>query len=130
MTLTRCASVPVFSTTERNWLIAISWPSSLLVGVSVMMIKYYNSRGDDKKAFLGSAGYLAFMLGGAVFGLFPIVLPALDPANHLTVYNAKAGEYGLAVGLIWWTIAMIIALGYYTFLFRTFRGKVSVGDPH
>ena len=108
----------------------IGWAIPALVGVSLAMIKYFNAHGDDKKAFLGSAGYLAFMLGGAVFGLFPIVLPALDPANNLTVYNAKAGDYGLAVGLIWWTIAIIIALGYFTFLFRTFKGKVTVGGEH
>ena len=44
--------------------------------------------------------------------------------------NAKAGSYGLTVGLIWWPIGMIFALGYFTFLFRTFKGKVAVDEPH
>ena len=70
------------------------------------------------------------MLGGAVFGLFPLVLPALDQANSLTVYNTRAGDYGLSVALLWWPIGIIIALGYYTFLFRTFKGKVKVGEEH
>jgi cytochrome d ubiquinol oxidase subunit II len=71
------------------------------------------------------------MLGGAVFGLYPNVLPALDPANSLTIYNAKAGAYGLGVGIIWWTIGITIALCYFTFLFRTFKGKIVIGpDPH
>ena len=71
------------------------------------------------------------MLGGAVFGLYPNVLPALDPANSLTIDNARAGAYGLSVGIVWWSIGIAIALGYFTFLFRTFKGKVVVGqDSH
>jgi cytochrome bd ubiquinol oxidase subunit II len=63
-----------------------------------------------------------------VFGLYPNVLPALDPQYSLTVHNAKAGDYGLSVGLIWWSIGIVIALGYFTFLFRTFKGKVTAAE--
>jgi cytochrome d ubiquinol oxidase subunit II len=108
----------------------IGWLIPVGVVASLAGIKYFNTIGDDKKAFLSSSVYLAMMLGGAVYGLYPNVLPALDPANSLTVHNAKAGAYGLGVGLVWWSIAMVIALGYFTFLFRTFKGKVSVDDPH
>ena len=65
---------------------------------------------------------------GAVFGIYPNVLPALEPENSLAIYNAKAGAYGLSVGLIWWSIGILIALGYFTFLFRTFKGKIAVGE--
>jgi hypothetical protein len=30
----------------------------------------------------------------------------------------------LSVGLVWWTLAMILALGYFVFVYRMFRGKV------
>jgi cytochrome d ubiquinol oxidase subunit II len=66
------------------------------------------------------------MLGGAAFALYPVVLPAsTDPAYSLTIYNAKTGDYGLRVGIIWWTLGMILALGYFAYLYRSFRGKVS-----
>jgi len=42
----------------------------------------------------------------------------------------KAGTYGLSVGLIWWPIGIAIAIGYFTFLFRTFKGKVAMDDRH
>ena len=34
----------------------------------------------------------------------------MDPANSLTIYNASAVSYGLSVGIIWWSVGIIIAL--------------------
>jgi cytochrome bd ubiquinol oxidase subunit II len=103
----------------------IGWLIPVTVIASLAAIKYFNAKANDKQAFISSSVYLAMMLGGAVYGLYPDVLPALDPQHSLTVHNAKAGDYGLAVGLIWWPIGILIALGYFTFLFRTFKGKVA-----
>jgi cytochrome bd-type quinol oxidase subunit 2 len=30
------------------------------------------------------------------------------------------------VGLVWWTVAMILTLSYFVFLYRRFRGKVGL----
>ena len=71
------------------------------------------------------------MLASVVFGVYPMVLPARNPAFSLTVTSAKAGPYGLQVGLIWWTIGMALAGGYFIYLYRSFAGKVSVdANPH
>jgi cytochrome d ubiquinol oxidase subunit II len=65
------------------------------------------------------------MLVGAAFGLYPVVLPAsTDPAYGLTIYNTAAGRHGLIVGLTWWMLGIILALGYFVLLYRMFRGKV------
>lgn len=82
-------------------------------------------RRADKIAFVASALYIVGMLVGAAFALYPVVLPAsTDAALNLTIYNTKAGEHGLAVGFTWWIIGMILALTYFVFLFRMFKGKV------
>jgi cytochrome d ubiquinol oxidase subunit II len=79
----------------------------------------------DKIAFVASALYIVGMLVGAAFALYPVVLPAsTDPARNLTIYNTAAGHHGLSVGFAWWILGMILALGYFVFLFRMFRGKV------
>jgi len=84
------------------------------------------ARGSDGRAFLASAAFLAGMLASAAFGVYPYVLPAnSDPALGLTVENAAAADYGLRVGVVWWTIGMALAAVYFTFVYRHFAGKVS-----
>ena len=71
------------------------------------------------------------MLTSVVFGVYPMVLPARNPLYSLTVSNAKAGNYGLRVGLVWWVPGMILAAGYFTFVYRSFAGKVALDkDSH
>jgi len=79
----------------------------------------------EKLAFVASAFYIVGMLVGAAFALYPVVLPAsTDPARNLTIYNTAAGHHGLNVGFTWWILGMLLALGYFFFVFRMFRGKV------
>jgi cytochrome d ubiquinol oxidase subunit II len=79
----------------------------------------------EKMAFVASALYIVGMLVGAAFALYPVVLPAsTDPSRNLTIYNTAAGAHGLSVGLIWWAVGMILALGYFVFVYRMFKGKV------
>jgi cytochrome bd ubiquinol oxidase subunit II len=97
-----------------------------LAGVQFELVKK-----DDLKAFFSSCAFLTGMLASVVFGLYPMVLPARNPIYSLTVTNAKAGAYGLRIGLVWWVIGMMLAAGYFTFVYRSFTGKVAVGkDGH
>jgi len=81
----------------------------------------------DRLAFLSSCVYLASMLGGAAFALYPTLLPSSNPAiPDITIHNAAAGPYSLKYGLIWWSIGVAIAIGYFVLVYRMFRGKVSL----
>jgi len=83
------------------------------------------TRGRDKLAFLSSSLFIAAMLGATAFGMFPNLLTAsTDPSYSITIYNAAASEYGLGVGLVWWSIGIFLATGYFAYLYRSFRGKV------
>ena len=85
-------------------------------------------RRQELRAFLASCAYLAGMLSSAAFGIYPYVLPSItDPARGLTIYNAAAGEYGLRVGLVWWSIGMALVAVYVTYVYRRFAGKVKPG---
>jgi hypothetical protein len=42
------------------------------------------------------------------------------------VRTAKAGDYGLKIGLVWWILGMILAAGYSTYVYRSLAGKVAV----
>jgi cytochrome d ubiquinol oxidase subunit II len=85
---------------------------------------YFDLRGRDREAFLSSSAYIVGMLTSTVFGVYPNVLPAVDPANSLTIYNASASTYGMKVGLVWWSIGIVLAAVYFTLIYRLFRGKV------
>ena len=110
-------------------------PAGLLIPATVVasliLMEMFRGRGQDRSAFLASAVYIAGMLGGAVFGLYPNVLPAsTDPSLGLTIYNAAAAEHGLRVGMAWWSVGMIFVIGYFVFVYRTFRGKVTLEGGH
>ncbi len=88
-------------------------------------------RGRDGLAFAGSTAFIVGMLCATAFSLYPVLLPAsTDPARSITVDNAAAPEYGLSVGLRWWTIGMLLAGTYTVIAYRTFRGKVTAADAH
>ena len=107
---------------------AIGYLIPVVVFGSLATMMYGMRKGLDKIAFVGSELYIVGMMVGAAFALYPVVLPAsTDPAHRsLTIYNTAAGHHGLTVGITWWLIGMVLALGYFTFLFRMFRGKVQL----
>lgn len=94
-------------------------------------VQFELRRSSELHAFLASCGYLLGMLTSAVFGVYPMVLPARNPLYSLTVTNAKAGAYGLKIGLVWWVIGISLAAGYFIYVYRTFAGKVATdAEPH
>jgi cytochrome d ubiquinol oxidase subunit II len=106
------------------------WLIPIVVTASLTAMYACRARGYDTAAFFSSSAYITGMLGGAAFGLYPILLPAsTDPAYSLTIHNAKTGAYSLSVGLIWWLIGITLAVAYFIFLYRSFSGKVTI-DEH
>jgi len=110
----------------KTWPIGYILPAIAIAGLAG--IQFELRRGRELNSFLASCAYLLGMLTSVVFGVYPMVLPARNPMYSLTVENAKAGEYGLRVGVIWWVIGMILAAGYFTYVYRTFAGKISANS--
>jgi cytochrome bd ubiquinol oxidase subunit II len=99
----------------------------IVVFCSLVLMLVWTRRGKEFPAFLASCCYITGMLVGAVFALYPVVLPAsTDPAYSLTIHNAAAAHHGLTVGLIWWTLGMILSVGYFVYIYWMFRGKVQL----
>jgi len=104
---------------------AIGYLIPVIVFASLGVMLYAMRKRQDKLAFVSSAVYIIGMLVGAAFALYPVVLPAsTDPSLSLTIHNAAAGRHGLSVGFAWWILGALLALTYFFFLFRMFRGKV------
>jgi cytochrome d ubiquinol oxidase subunit II len=94
------------------------------VGVFVSL-----ARGRELAGFLASALVIAGLLGMTAGALYPMLLrSSIDPAFSLDVAGAANDRTGLALGLMWWIPAILLALGYFTYLFRSFRHKVVLED--
>ena len=89
-------------------------------------IRWAMARADEWKSFLAAGCYLTGMLLSVVFGIFPMVLPALNSAYSLTVASTQAAGYGLKIGLIWWTLGVVLVTGYFTYVYRSSAGKVTL----
>ena len=114
---------------ENFRLYSWGWIIPIVVAASLIAMRVYRARARDKAAFLSSTAYITGMLGGAAFAMYPYLLPAsTDPAYGLTIHNAKTGAYSLSVGLVWWLAGIVLAIGYFTFLYRSFRGKVTLDE--
>jgi cytochrome bd ubiquinol oxidase subunit II len=102
----------------------------IVVFASLGVMLWANPKGKEKLAFVASSLYITFMLVGAAFALYPVVLPARNHQYDLTIYNTAAGIHGLSVGLVWWTLGAVLAVAYFVFVYRMFRGKVQLGEGH
>jgi cytochrome bd ubiquinol oxidase subunit II len=107
----------------KTWPAGYILPALAIAGLAG--VPFELRRGKELNAFLASCAYLLGMLTSVVFGVYPMVLPARNPAYSLTVTNAKAGAYGLKIGLIWWVIGMCLAAFYFIYVYRSFAGKVA-----
>jgi cytochrome d ubiquinol oxidase subunit II len=97
-----------------------------LVVASLIAMLSFTRLNKPLPAFLSSCSYLVFMLVGAAAGLYPTLLPSsTDPARDITIADALAGPHSLHVGLIWWSLGLVLALAYFTASYWLFRGKVT-----
>ncbi|HUX43492.1 MAG TPA: cytochrome d ubiquinol oxidase subunit II [Terracidiphilus sp.] len=112
------------------------YPVTFIVPVGVLLalaaVWHFNRNAQPLRAFLGSCFYLFFMLAGACWGLYPVLLPATTGAqNDITLQRAISSPHTLAVGLVWWAFGMALAVAYIVFVYSRFKGKVdSAAQSH
>lgn len=109
-------------------LVRRGWPLVfvLMAMSGLVYIPFALRKRDDLLPFLGSAVFLVGLLTSAGAALFPdLIISTTSPAYTLTADNAVASLYGLQIGLVWWTIGMILVVGYFVFAYRNLSGKVS-----
>jgi cytochrome d ubiquinol oxidase subunit II len=109
---------------EHPW--GFIFPALAVPGLA--LVGYFGFKERDRAAFLSSGAYIIGMMASTAFAVYPDVLPAVQPANSLTIYNASGSTYGLTVGLVWWSIGMVLAAIYFVLIYRLFRGKVKLDD--
>jgi cytochrome d ubiquinol oxidase subunit II len=108
---------------SRPWTLAF-----VAVSAAGMLGAYrFPRRGRDLAAFLSSCAFLLGSVATALAGIYPYWLRStLDTSYSLTASNAAAARYGLGVALAWWVVGIALVAVYFTYLFRSVRGKVGV----
>jgi cytochrome bd ubiquinol oxidase subunit II len=104
------------------------WVIPAAVAGALVAMPVCRRKGRDLAAFVASAAYIVAMMSAAAFAVYPALLPASTAAYSLTVYNTHTGAYSMAVGLAWWLVGTGLAVAYFAFLYRSFRGKVRLED--
>lgn len=110
---------------SRPWtLVLVLLMLSGLAGVFLTL-----RRGRELSPFVSSSLFIAALLAATAAGMYPnLLFSTLDPSFNLHSRNAATGSYGLRIGLLWLSFGLLLVIGYFITLFRSFRGKVVAGQ--
>jgi cytochrome bd ubiquinol oxidase subunit II len=101
---------------------------ALLSLASILFIPQAIAKKKDGLAFIASSLSIVFLLILFVIGTFPyFVYSTIDPLhNSLTLFNASASQLTLFVLMIIALTGIPLSFFYFSYLHRTFRGKVKI----
>jgi len=107
----------------------LAWISWALIAAGALAI-WTGLRGrNERRAFAGSCAVIAGLLLGAAASVFPVMLHStLAPEHSLTIYDGVAAGRGLAIALVWWPMAFVLALAYFVAILRNNGGKVRAAE--
>jgi cytochrome d ubiquinol oxidase subunit II len=105
--------------------VPILWALPLLATISLIGAPVFSLRKAPKPAFTCTCAIIVSMLGTAVAGLFPKLLPSIshNPALDLTVWNAHAPMHSLISAFYANIVVLVIVICYTTFVYRTWMSK-------
>ncbi|GAA2319295.1 cytochrome d ubiquinol oxidase subunit II [Nonomuraea roseoviolacea subsp. roseoviolacea] len=103
----------------------LRWAAVALAAAGLVGALVATLRGRDGWAFTASAVAVVAVVAALFTGLWPNVLPALDPANSLTVTNAASTPYTLTV--MTWVAAIFtpLVLAYQAWTYWVFRRRLT-----
>jgi cytochrome d ubiquinol oxidase subunit II len=97
-------------------------PMAVIAGFVIVFVSL--ARRWELRGFIASSLVIAALLGMSAGALYPLILRStIEPRFSLDVATAANADHSLAVGLTWWIPAIALAIGYFVYLFRSFRGK-------
>ena len=108
----------------RPW--SLCFVALMLAGL--LGVFWFSKRQQELAAFLSSSAFLLGLMAATMAGNYPFWLRStLDSAHSLTATNSASTSYALQAGIVWWTVGITLAGGYFAYIFHSFRGKVDPG---
>lgn len=115
------------SVVRRPWLWGLAMSSVVCAAVAVRSL----TEARDLQAFLGSCGFIVSMLLATAGALYPTILRStLAEAFTIDMTRGASPRRGLAAGLVILMPALALAITYFSYLFRSLRGKAEIDDHH
>ncbi len=104
------------------------WILCLLLIAGTIGARLFVAKGRYFPAFLSSSTIIASAIGLSALSLFPRLVPSsTDLSFSLTIYNASSSGTSLSAMLIIAAVGMPLVILYTVFIYRQFRGKVTIG---
>ncbi len=110
-----------------------SYPELFIIPVMMVLAVANITRQISKRkylyAFISSSVTISLLMVLVAIELYPnMLLSTQSAANNLTIYNASSSQKTLGIMLTVATIGVPLVVGYTTFVFLTFKGKVSLDE--
>lgn len=87
------------------------------------------SKRKYREAFIFSSLTVSLLFILVAIELYPVlILSTLDPAYHITVYNAASSEKSLGIMLTFAAVGIPLVASYTFFVYKTFAGKVELDE--
>ncbi len=103
----------------------VAWLSLVVIVAGGWALASGLGKKAEGRAFAGSCAVVAALLAGAAASVFPVMLHStIAPEYSMTAYNGATAEQGLMIALIWWPVAVVLALTYFVIIMRSYAGKV------
>jgi len=96
---------------------------------ALVCIRLFSAQGKLLSAFAASCLTIVLVVGTGVIGLFPNLIPSsIDTAFSLTIFNTASSQYTLKIMTGVALIFVPIVIAYKIWVYRVFRGVVTVKD--
>ena len=119
---------PAYSRTTARW--PVGWLIPAVVLASAIAMAYGRRTHAISRPLCASSLFIAAMLAGAAFALYPLLLPSSNSIHpSLTTLNSLAPAYGLRIGIRWWSAGFVLAMTYAVWMYRSIGTKVDSLEP-
>jgi cytochrome d ubiquinol oxidase subunit II len=106
----------------------LSWMVPILTTTALVFLVMSWRLGQDGRAFLFSSLTVAGMAGTVGIALYPNLVPAVNTVRSVTIDNAHSSDTALTIMLMVALIGMPIVIGYTSFIYWKFKGKVQLDE--
>lgn len=106
----------------------VGWVFVALLVVSIIWGRMSMGRGKDLPSWYAASLSAIALTGIWAASIFPNLVPSLGPGASLTIANSMSSQYTLSVMLIIAVIGVPLVLFYFYLIYKTFAGKVRVGQ--